>query len=85
MIAGCEAWSRSEKARRTFQQALSIDPHYSQAYAGLSLSYFNDWSCQLWEQWDTTERQAFKYAMKAIQLDDTDHITQFILGRIYLK
>ncbi len=73
-----------QKARQTFEQALSIDPHYSRAYAGLSLSYFNDWSCQLWQQWDATERKAFKYAMKAIQLDDTDHITQLILGRILL-
>ena len=33
-----------EKARQTFKQALTIDPHYSRAYAGLSLSYFNEWS-----------------------------------------
>ncbi len=71
-------------ARKIFEQALSIDPNYSRAYAGLSLSYFNDWSCQLWENWHTTEQQAFKHAMKAIQLDDTDHVTQMILGRILL-
>jgi TolB-like protein len=73
-----------QKARRIFEQAIAIDPHYSRAYAGLSLSYFNEWSCQLWEHWDETERNAYKYAKLAIELDDTDHITQLILGRILL-
>ncbi len=71
-------------ARKLFQQALSIDPYYSRAYAGLSLSHFNDWSCQLWEQWETTERKAYDYAMRANQLDDSDHLVQMILGRILL-
>jgi TolB-like protein/tetratricopeptide (TPR) repeat protein len=73
-----------QEARKIFGQALTIDPGYSRAHAGLSLSYFNDWSCQVWEDWHTTERNAFKHAIKAIQLDDTDHITQMILGRILL-
>lgn len=72
------------EARLTFEQAVSIDPHYSRAYAGLSLSYFNDWSCQLWEHWEETEHNAYKYAMKAFELDDSDHITRLILGRILL-
>lgn len=73
-----------QNARKVFEQALTIDPNYSRAHAGLSLSYFNDWSCQVWENWDATQSNAFKHAMKAIQLDDTDHITQMILGRILL-
>lgn len=68
-----------------FKQALAVDPHYSRAYAGLSLSHFNDWSCQLWEQWETTERKAYDYALKAYQLDETDHVVQMILGRILLS
>ncbi len=73
-----------QNARKIFEQALAIDPHYSRAYAGLSLSYFNEWSCQLWEHWEETERNAYRYAKRAIELDDTDHITQLILGRILL-
>ena len=73
-----------QAARRMFKQALAVDPHYSRAYAGLSLSHFNDWSCQLWEQWETTERNAYDYALKAYQLDETDHVVQMILGRILL-
>jgi TolB-like protein len=73
-----------QEARQIFNQATAIDPNYSRAYAGLSLSYFNEWSCQLWEQWEETERNAYNYAMQAIQLDDTDHIVQMIVGRILM-
>jgi TolB-like protein/class 3 adenylate cyclase len=72
------------EARRIFKQALEIDPNYARAYAGLSLSHFNDWSCQLWEHYDETERRAYKYAVEANRLDDTDHVVQMILGRILL-
>lgn len=72
------------QAREIFQQALSIDPQYSRAYAGLSLSYFNEWSCQLWELYEQSERNAYKYAVRAVELDDTDHVIQTVLGRIFL-
>lgn len=71
-------------AREIFRQALAIDPSYSRAYAGISLSYFNDWSCQLWGQWETTEKNAYEYALKAEQLDHSDYVVQLILGRILL-
>ena len=72
------------EARKIFKQALTIDPNYGRAYAGLSLSHFNDWSCQLWDQWEINERKAFDYASKAFQLDDTDYVVHWILGRILL-
>ena len=75
---------QDEKARMIFKQALAIDSNYSRAYAGISLSYFNDWSCQLWDRWETTEKKAYEYAMRALRLDDTDHVVQYILGRIML-
>ncbi len=76
--------ARDREARTIFKQALAIDPDCSRAYAGISLSYFNDWSCQLWDQWETTEKKAYEYAMRALRLDDTDHVVQYILGRIML-
>src|SRR5690606_39645083 len=36
-----------EQARIYFQQAMELDPHYPRAYTGMSLSYFNEWSCQI--------------------------------------
>lgn len=73
-----------EKARDLFKQALKIDPNYGRAYAGLSLSYFNEWSCQLWEYWDRNVQLAYEYAMKSLELDQNDHVIHAVLGRIYL-
>ena len=72
------------QAREFFNQALSIDPSYARAYAGLSLSHFNEWSCQLWELYQESEHYAYEYATRAADLDDTDHVVQMILGRVYL-
>src|SRR5688572_18225916 len=44
------------EARGFFERALQIDPGYARAYTGLSLSHFNEWSCQAWERWDEKER-----------------------------
>ncbi len=72
------------KAREFFNQALSIDSNYSRAYAGLSLSHFNEWSCQLWELYEQSHQNAYDYAVQAYKLNESDHIVQMILGRIYL-
>ncbi len=73
-----------EQARRLFEEALTKDPDFSRAHLGLSLTYFNEWSCQLWERWDENERLAFAHAERAHALDADDHYTQMVLGRILL-
>ena len=73
-----------ERARESFEKALSCDPNYSRAYLGLSLSYFNEWSCQLWERWDENERRAYEYASRALALDPDDHYATLVLGRVFL-
>ena len=70
------------QARQFFHRALEIDPAYARAYAGLSLSHFNEWSCQAWAQWDDKERLAHDYARQAVSLDDSDAMVQVVLGRI---
>ena len=72
------------KAREYFNAALKIDPNYSLAYTGLSLSYFNFWSCVLWERWDKSMEGAHKYALKAIELHPNDYIALGVLGRTYV-
>lgn len=73
-----------ERARALFRRALECDPNYARAYVGLSLSHFNEWSCQLWERWDDTERAAYDYAARALELDSSDHYAQLVLGRVLL-
>lgn len=72
------------EARSYFQKALEIEPEYSLAYSGMSLTYFNEWSCQLWERWEVSQNGAFEWAKKAIQFDESNYIASFILGRVFL-
>lgn len=72
------------EARLLFRRALDLDPSFARAYAGLSLAHFNDWSCAAWERWDENEREAFRFAEQAAQLDPRDHLAQVVLGRILL-
>ncbi|MBC7914073.1 MAG: tetratricopeptide repeat protein [Pyrinomonadaceae bacterium] len=72
------------EARMYFNQALDIDANYARAYTGLSLSYFNEWSCQLWEKWNESQEGAFCYAQKAVAIDEYDSVSLSVLARIYL-
>ncbi len=72
------------EARRLFEAALKIDPNYSRAYTGISLSFFNEWSCRLWDRWEVSKNGAQKYAMKALELDENDYISLSVLGRTYI-
>lgn len=71
-------------AREHFQKALDIQPDYAPAYTGMSMTYFNEWSCQLWERWDVSRTGAYDWAQKAIELDDQNHVTAMVLGKIFL-
>jgi TolB-like protein len=73
-----------ENARENFQKAIDIDPRYSLAYSGMSLTYFNEWSCQLWDRWEVSQKGAFDWAKKAIDLDEQNYAAALVLGRIYL-
>lgn len=73
-----------ERARAFFERALELDPTSARAYAGLSLSHFNEWSCQSWELWDEKERLAYEYAARAAALDDSDAHVQMVLARVRL-
>ena len=72
------------EARSYYHRAIELDPHYARAYAGLSLAYYNDWSCQSWHLWAEGERKAEEYATKALALDDGDPLVHVVLGRVEL-
>jgi len=72
------------KAREYFEEALAIDPGYSLAYSGMSLTYFNEWSCQIWDRWDLSQKGAKTWAQKALETDSENYIANLILGKILL-
>ena len=71
-----------EEARVYFEQALAADPQFARAQAGLSLSHFNEWSCQAWECWEAKEKAAYECARRAEALDPDDAVVQVILAKI---
>lgn len=71
-----------EEAREYFQQALKINESYARAYVGLSLSHFNEWSCQAWHLWQENGKNAYDYALKSAQLDDRDAMVYSVLSRV---
>jgi TolB-like protein len=73
-----------EAARELFRRALTIDPHYARAEAGLSLSHFNEWSCQHWSRFEENGRLAYAHAHRALALDDRDAMVNLVIGRIQL-
>jgi TolB-like protein len=93
-LAAYECWLRGmeclprgtieadEEARGYFEQALKIDPTFARAHAGISLSHFNEWSCQTWQLWEQKEKLAYEHAIRAEALDANDPVVQLILGRI---
>jgi DNA-binding SARP family transcriptional activator len=95
-LAAYECWLRGmeclrrgspeadEEARDYFVQALKHSPNFARAYAGLSLTHFNDWSCQAWDRWELRERLACENAERAAELDDSDHVPQYILARVWV-
>ena len=73
-----------EKARILFRRSLELDAGFARAHSGLSLTYFNEWSCAAWARWEETQQQAFEHARNGAALDDSDPVTHFVLGRVLL-
>ncbi|MHC4939776.1 MAG: tetratricopeptide repeat protein [Planctomycetota bacterium] len=71
-----------EESRPFFQRALEIDPGYARAHAGLSISHFNEWTCQAWHLWDDSVEGASHHAEKAVELDDADAMVHAVLARV---
>ncbi|WP_378074712.1 tetratricopeptide repeat protein [Chelativorans intermedius] len=78
------SYEADEEARGLFRHALELDPQYARAYAGLSLSWFNEWGCQLWNRIAENGQAAYEYAHRALDLDDSDAMLHVVIGRILL-
>ncbi len=93
-LAAYECWLRGmeclqrgtiesdDEARAFFEQALAVDSQFARAQAGLSLSHFNEWSCQAWDCWEEKQRMAYHHAQQAEALDPDDPLVQMILAKI---
>ncbi|WP_421996930.1 tetratricopeptide repeat protein [Reyranella sp.] len=72
------------EARALFERALALDPGFARAYAGLSLSWFNEWSCQHWNLYSENGGKAYEYAHQGLALDEADPLLHLVIGRVLL-
>ncbi len=72
------------RAREMFEKAMEIDPDYASAYIGLAESYI----AEFWSSWTKNRKaagvRAFKYARKALELDNSDSHAHLILASVYI-
>jgi TolB-like protein/Tfp pilus assembly protein PilF len=73
-----------EKARQFFDRALEIDPDYARAHAGISLSWFNEYTCQFWRHMEENGRRAYIHGHRALDLDDRDALLHVVVGKVLL-
>jgi adenylate cyclase len=72
------------RARPLFKEAIALDPGYARAYVGLGYTYFSDARYGWVESRAESIKLAYKYAQKAIELDDTLDMAYTLLAVIYL-
>jgi adenylate cyclase len=73
----------NEQARRMFEKAIEIEPKFADAYAGLGLTYYEQW-VRLWSQDPQSLERAFELAKRAIALDDSRSAAYTLLSHVYL-
>lgn len=74
--------SADEEARGLFERAIALDPHYARAHAGISLSWFNEWSCHFWSQFEENGQRAYTHAHRALEIDDRDALLHVVIGKV---
>jgi adenylate cyclase len=71
-------------ARQMFEEAIALDPEYSEAYSRLGNSHLLD----VWYGWSKSPgksmAQAFKLLQKALALDESSAPAHSVLGTLYL-
>jgi len=72
------------RARQLFEEALALDAGYTSAYGFLGLVHFFDARYGWVESRGKSIETAYKYAQKAIELDDTLDTAYLVIGGVYL-
>jgi adenylate cyclase len=70
------------KAQKMFERAIELDPEYAIAYVLLSAAHGRDYSFG-WNRGPRTLEPAYKFARKAISLDDSSSLAHVALAEVY--
>ena len=69
-----------EEARKLFERAIELDTGFSQAYAGLALSYHRDIYTGFADDPEAWIAECLKAAEQAVEIDDRDPFAHAMLG-----
>ena len=72
------------RARALFERATELDPHYSDAFAGLSLTYQRDILFDVAEDRAAWETKALASARRAVALDNESAYAHYALGSAHI-
>ena len=72
--------SDNEQAQHFFERAVSLDPTFARAHAGLSFTHFQS-AFQHWADRDTQAELAYRTANQGLMADDRDPAAHLAIGR----
>jgi TolB-like protein/Flp pilus assembly protein TadD len=70
----------NDRARHFFEMAVSLDPTFARAYAGLSFTHFQN-AFQGWAEREGETDRAFETAGQSLMADDRDPTAHWAMGR----
>ena len=79
-----DAKSDNLRAREFFEKALTLDPQYVLAYAGIGLTYYMEWVMK-WSPDPQNLERALEYGQKAVALNDFYPVGHTILALAYAQ
>ncbi len=71
------------EARKMFEKAIEIDPHYAAAYSGLSATYCEEFEHDWTKDSAAAGERCIEFAQKAIELDEHDSLAHLSLSSAY--
>lgn len=75
---------QNELSRSMYRRAIETDPNFALAYAGLSLSYIDEFRSGWGQDSEAAASEALRLAERAVTLDDTLPQAHFALGFVLL-
>ena len=83
-VYGRPTKQHNDLARKMYRRAIDLDAQYAPAYAGLALTYIDDYRSGWGESPENAIDEALRHAHKAVAIDKRLPQAHFVLGWVYL-
>ncbi|MGD9040125.1 MAG: tetratricopeptide repeat protein [Desulfobacteraceae bacterium] len=84
LLMGKKTKGDNAKARQIYKEAIALDSQFATAYATLAWTHFWDARFGWTESRAESLETAFKFAQKALEIDDTTDLAHSVLSAIYV-